>query len=516
MLLLAAFQFAAVAEVKLHNAPQGENKSESFTLKVNGKKVFVYECTVSKYPINQVWPGYQRPIEQTEKAAFAYWDMDEDGADIEITTNVTCRDVVVRPLSLGIRPTKAASLDDNVNSSLALKPKFVKNKIKFRLNSFRQVVVEVNGYHNSLHLFPNKMEKLDGVKKTDFCSPQCNYCSPAHNDISKKYDPNYIYFGAGRHDVGTLMLKSNTRVHIAAGAVVFGSLVADNAENIKITGRGILDGSRITRADKFARGGFGCLHFRNCKNVSVEGIILRDPNSWCVNVRRCTDVDIDNIKMIGLWRYNSDGIDVWDSSNVSFKNSFIRAFDDSFIIRADDINNKNITVENCAMWNDWGLSLAVWAWSKTMKGRSYENITFKNIDIIRSAGQAMHISNKSGSTVRNVKFENINVEYDAWCPRQIFQKRENRGELYMPDPNDKYVPMAIFIESVEKDSKVEDIAYENIKIFGRSDAPSLIISRNADVPVRNVTVKNLDNNGKKAATAEAANMRVKNGEVKFE
>ena len=128
----------------------------------------------------------------------------------------------------------------------------------------------------------------------------------------------------------------------------------------------------------------------------------------------------------------------------------------------------------------------------------------------------MHISNKSGSTVRNVKFENINVEYDAWCPRQIFQKRENRGELYMPDPNDKYVPTAIFIESVEKDSKVEDIAYENIKIVGRSDAPSLIISRNADVPVRNVTVKNLDNNGKKAATAEAANMRVKNGEVKFE
>ena len=488
MLLFAAFQFAAFAEVKLHNAPKGENQSESFTLKVNGKRVFVYECTVSKYPINQVWPGYQRPIEQTEKASFAYWDMDEDGADIEITTNVNCRSVVIRPLSLGIHPTKAASLDDNVNSSLALKPKFAKNKIKFKLKTFRQIVVEVNGYHNSLHLFPNKM----GFYGVQF-HPEVNHT-----------------------ENGTLMLKSNTRVHIAAGAVVFGSLVADNAENIKITGRGILDGSRITRADKFARGGFGCLHFRNCKNVSVEGIILRDPNSWCVNVRRCTDVDIDNIKMIGLWRYNSDGIDVWDSSNVSFKNSFIRAFDDSFIIRSDDINNKNITVENCAMWNDWGLSLAVWAWSKTMKGRSYENITFKNIDIIRSAGQAMHISNKSGSTVRNVKFENINVEYDAWCPRQIFQKRENVGELYMPDPNDKYVPTAIFIESVEKDSKVEDITFENIKIVGRSDAPSAIRSRNAEIPVKGVKIKNLDNNGKKAATAEAANMRVKNAEVSFE
>ena len=497
--LCTAIQLTALAEVKVYPAPEKEAKFENCTLKVDGKNVDVYECTVSKYPINQVWPGYQRPIEQTEKAGFAYWDMGEDGATIEITTTKTnCRNVVVRPLSLGI------------------KPQFKKNKITFKLNKIKPIVVEINGYHHALHLFPNPIQDDSALKKTTLCAPQCSYCSTYLNEIPKDRDPHYYYFAPGRHDVGTLLLKSNDRVHIAAGAVVYGSFVADDAENIKITGRGILDGSKIERADKWARGGFGCLHFRNCKNVSVDGIVLRDPNSWCINVRRCTDVDISNLKLVGLWRYNSDGIDVWDSANVSFKDSFIRGYDDSFIIRADNINNKKISVENCVMWNDWGLSLAIWAWSQGGKGKSFEDISFKNIDVIRTTGQAIHISNKSQAAVRNVKFENINIEYDAWTPRQILQRKENKAELYVPDPNDKFVPLAIFNESTAKDSLIENVSYENINIVGRSDAPSIIRSRNATCPIKNITVKNLKINGKDANGAASANMNIQNAEVTFQ
>ena len=492
--LLTAIQLTAVAGVKLYPAPQGENKFENCALKIDGKNVDVYECNVSKYPINQVWPGYQRPIEQTEKAGFAYWDMDKDGATVEITTkNIDCRSVVVRPLSLGI------------------KPKFSKNKITFKMDKVKPAVVEINGYHNAIHLFPSPMQDYSALKKTELCAPQCSYCSTYRNEIPRNRDPNYYYFKAGRHDIGTLLLKSNDRVHIEAGAVVYGSFVADDAENIKITGRGILDGSKIERADKLARGGFGCLHFRKCKNVSVEGIILRDPNSWCVNVRNSSNVDISNIKMIGLWRYNSDGIDVWNSENVSFKDSFIRAFDDSFIIRAD-VLAKNIRVENCAMWNDWGLTLAIWAWAKEIEGKSFEDIVFKNVDIIRTSGQAMHISNKSGSAVRNVKFENINVECDAWCARQILQKKENRDEQYVPDPNDNYVPNMICIDAYGKKSQIENIGFENVNVLGRRDAPSYIRSKEAECPVKNVSISNFKICGKDAKDAASANLKTKNAE----
>ena len=52
--------------------------------------------------------------------------------------------------------------------------------------------------------------------------------------------------------------------------------------------------------------------------------------------------------------------------------------------------------------------------------------------------------------------------------------------------------------------------------MGRSDAPSIIRSRNATCPIKNVTVKNLKINGKDAKDAAAANMNIQNAEVTFQ
>ncbi len=61
--------------VKIYPQSGDENPSEDYTVSVNGKPIFVYRARVSAVPFNQVWPGYQRPINQTEMASFAYWDM---------------------------------------------------------------------------------------------------------------------------------------------------------------------------------------------------------------------------------------------------------------------------------------------------------------------------------------------------------------------------------------------------------------------------------------------------------
>ncbi len=485
--LALGISFAASAKVLICPAPEKEAKFGNCTLKVDGKNVDVYECTVSKLPINQVWPGYQRDIEQTEKAGFAYWDMGEDGATIEITTTKTnCRNVVVRPLSLGI------------------KPKVEGGKVSFRLAKVKPVVVEFDGYHNALHLFPAKMDANQAVKKSPLCSQQCSYCSTYLDKIPKNIPPNYYYFAPGRHDVGTLRLKSGDSVYIAAGAVVYGSFVADDAENIKISGKGILDGGNIPRADRWARGGFGCLHFRNCKNVSVDGIILRDPNSWTVNVRRCENVDISNLKFVGLWRYNSDGIDIWDSKNVTFKDCFIRAYDDSIIVRATGPDNKNIFVENCVIWNDWGKSLAI---SLHGKPQGAENISFKNIDIIRPSSDAIHFANyDTAACMKNVRCENINIEVDDIMPRQLLQKK--RGEVYKFKPNDNYVPRIIYVYLNSPKGVIDNISFENIKITGNENAESRFKGHNAEHPISNISVKNISINGKVAENLKDANIRV--------
>ena len=61
----------------------------AYQLQVNGTPVPVYACRVSAVPFNQVWPGYQRPLDQTEMAAFASWDM-EGPVRIEVQSQHAC------------------------------------------------------------------------------------------------------------------------------------------------------------------------------------------------------------------------------------------------------------------------------------------------------------------------------------------------------------------------------------------------------------------------------------------
>ena len=117
-------------------------------------------------------------------------------------------------------------------------------------------------------------------------------------------------------------------IDVDVDAVVFGSFYAVNASDIRIWGRGTIDGSQLKRGS-----GSG-LGFSNCNNIKIEGIVLRDPAMWCCALFGCTDVEIDNVKIVGQWRYNSDGIDVVNSSRVRVRNCFVRSFDDALVSRA--------------------------------------------------------------------------------------------------------------------------------------------------------------------------------------
>jgi len=354
---------------------------EGYQLQVDGQPVAVYACRVSAEPLNQWWPGYQRPIEQTELAGSAYWDM-QGSVTVKVTTKRAIDSVVIRPLSL------------------AIEPKVEGNKISFALDRIIPVVVEVNGYHNCLHLFPNPaQDDAPKVQSPIYCS-QCNYCSPTLDSLPKPDTSRLYCCGPGVHDVGTLVLRSNDSVNIAGGAIVYGSLIVDDADSIRVWGRGVLDGSRIRRAARRARGGFGCLHFRNSTNISVEGIVLSDPTSWGITLRGCREVKRSNLKLVGFWRYNADGIDVWNCEDVSFGHCFIRAFDDVFVVRG---SGRNIRCSDCVLWCDWGHGLA-------LAGGPIEQVAFKNIDMIRLAHVATRIRDRNSAVIRDIAFDAVNVE----------------------------------------------------------------------------------------------------------
>ena len=138
-LLLAAAQVSAGRTVLSWPAPDGEKLSEDYTLRINGQPVPVYSCRVSAFPLNQVWPGYQRPMDQTELASFAYWGM-SGPVTVEVSAKRAFESVAVRPTSRGIKP--------------AIKGRV----ITFRLPKAGQVTVELDGTHCALHLFADPPE----------------------------------------------------------------------------------------------------------------------------------------------------------------------------------------------------------------------------------------------------------------------------------------------------------------------------------------------------------------------
>jgi len=120
-------------------APPSEALSEDYQLTVNGQPVPVYACRVSAMPFNQVWPGYQRPLDQTELAGFAYWEM-VGPVRVAVKLSGKATSAVVRPASLGIPPRIDGS------------------QISFSMERPRPLVVEVDGAHHPLHLFPSPPE----------------------------------------------------------------------------------------------------------------------------------------------------------------------------------------------------------------------------------------------------------------------------------------------------------------------------------------------------------------------
>jgi len=120
----------------LYEVPLDEKKSDDFEMLVNNREVSLYRARVSKHPINQIWPGYQRPIDQTEIASFGYFDF-EGEVEISITPKVKIETVEILPKEFGIEPTIKG------------------NTIAFNLSKPSQFVVEVNGYHHALHVFAN-------------------------------------------------------------------------------------------------------------------------------------------------------------------------------------------------------------------------------------------------------------------------------------------------------------------------------------------------------------------------
>ena len=451
----------------------------------NGRPLRVHAARVSAFPLNRVWNGTQRPLWQTDEAAFVSFDLDAPGElAVEVAAD-DARSAMTLPLSFA-PPMRR---DEN-------------GLLRVAIDSPRHFTLLFGDTRRALHVFANPPPawRKEGLVRR---------------------------FGPGEHDVGVIVAKSGETIVVEEGAVVYGAILVANVHDARVCGRGVIDGSRLRRADH------GSAAFRaaveaglppsfygaemavngitvfNSERVEIEGVIVRDPPRWAVIVRGgCRDVTIENVKVVGCWRYNSDGIDICASEGVRVRDCFVRSFDDCLVARGDYLERdapvtRDIAFERCVLWCDWGKCMEVWAVHRPCL---IENVRFRDIAAVHPSGTVCDVTTWFASPdtrIRDIAFEDVEIDFagplwkeeldtggtDSSLPAFSFARREEQ-EIAAAEVirYGRYLGNQQFEPATDLAGfrvRYEDIAFRRFRALG--EAPRLTARIDSSTPPHSIS-----------------------------
>jgi len=249
-----------------------------------------------------------------------------------------------------------------------------------------------------------------------------------------------LVFQAGNYVTGSIYLKSNVTLHLEYGSTLLGStnpfdyvkdpkikwmsmIFAVNQENIGITGKGTINGRGFITANNMVnyihRGIYTDplkldrpnetnrpqnIYFRECRNVTITDITLRDPASWNQTYDQCKNLYVDNIYVDSKSYWNNDGIDVVDCDSVIIKNSYFDAADDVICFKSHDVNSicQNVVVDNCV-----GRSSANGLKFGTVSRGGFRNFKVTNLTIFDTFRSAITFAAVDGGLIENILVDGV-------------------------------------------------------------------------------------------------------------
>jgi polygalacturonase len=308
-------------------------------------------------------------------------------------------------------------------------------------------------------------------------------------------------------------LKSNITLDVEKGATLLGSpdhadypkkmefrapgyqafVGAVNAENITITGGGVIDGNgaswwELARHEKDA-GVLGSENsrprgvvFDHCKHVRMENITVQNAAYWQIVPYYTDGVVIRNVTILAdPHSPNTDAIDPFSSSNVLIEHVTSDVGDDNIAIKSGMINSpgpdspsKNIVIRDCTFKHGHGLSIG----SEIAGGAQNvlaERVTFEGTD----NGVRIKANRDRGADVSNIVFKDLTMKdvKTAILVSEYYPKVFPEGEV-MTAPVGRLTPM------------FHDITIENVKATGSKTAG--VIVGLPEAPVKDIVLRNVD------------------------
>lgn len=470
----------------IYSVPTEEPEYEGYKVTVDSQNAPVLQVRCSSMPFNRRWPGHQRSIDQSELCGMVRFWFEEE-VKITVTADRDFENAVIRPLSKNVKLHCEG------------------RNISFVITEPGGYSLELDGYHHNLHIFADRKSEYN-------------------ININ---DKNVIYYDAGYHEAGIVNLKSNQTVFIDEGAIVYGCFHIKECENVKILGRGIIDNSHNVEELLFTPENLGdgkfavqnsrreqTIHIVNAKNVYLDGFVIRDSLVYNVGMWNCEDIEIRDLRIVGCWRYNSDGIDFHNCRRGHMSGCFVRTFDDSICYKGHPGYMEvceDIIAEDCVVWCDWNHALEFGA---ECCAKQMRNLVYKNIDVIRQMGTALNVGNVDYGHIHDILYENIRVEYDD-TPYLIPQIQSNDECEFKIYPDNKWLPPVIRLYIVEhreysggrpERGHISDATFRNIQITAKRMPPIELNGFDATHRIDNVVFENVCLNGEKITDKENANI----------
>ena len=352
----------------IYEGPKTMSSSETALIKVNGHELFVYDVMVNH---EHIWNANTAPSD----TPMTYFDFSgEVSIDIQMPgLNKPVESAQVLPASLGIIPT----VEDG--------------HIRFTITQPGQYTVVCNDSVNkATHIFANPLE-------TDIPDPE---------------DPDVYYIGPGEWTMDAIALKDNQTLYLSGGAVLHSIVSVANADNVRICGRGIIDGSDYPAWNQPGSYARVPIDLNHSKNITAEGIIIVNSNCWNFNSYSSSHVTIDNVKIIS-GRQNGDGFTFQSCTDHLVENSFARTWDDSLVIKNYSGSTKGITFRNMQVWTDLAQSMEIGY--ETDKGLTLDPeirvVLFEDITVLYNFHKpVISIHNADDAFVHGITYRNITVE----------------------------------------------------------------------------------------------------------
>ncbi len=343
----------------------------------------------------------------------------------------------------------------------------------------------------------------------------------AHAAYESGGERQTVIFPPGKFVSGSLYLKSGVTLQLSEGSTLLGSLnpfdyvkdpyckwtallFAVQQHDIAITGRGTIDGRGWEVANqlveyihmglvqdplKYDRPGESNrpenIHFRECENVTVSGITLRNPASWNQQYDQCRNLLIEDQTVDSKNYWNNDGVDIVDCSDVVIRNCNMDAADDVFCFKSHSVDGicQNVVVENCV-----GRSSANGIKFGTMTRGKFRHFRFSNIVIRDTYRSAITIASVDGAMIEDVVVDGLRALHTG---NPIFlrlgERRTGKGEPCLKDITLRNIYVEVPLEKPDA-----GYSYEGpVEDLPRNISPSSIVGT-PQHRIQNVLLENVE------------------------